>query len=218
MSIKPPSRQRGLSLIELIIFMVVMGIAAAVLLQVMNLASKNSADPVRRKQALLLAEALLEEVELARFTYCDPTDPQAATATVTTVGPTGCSDAAHVELINQEVVPGAVGRPYDNVSDYASALGVAQQSFNDASGNIADINGVAIDTVHLAGYKATVTLNVVPAVSPLGPTGFTITSDGTAANMNVLRITVQVTYGGGSANETVTLDGYRTRYAPRSVP
>jgi MSHA pilin protein MshD len=218
MSTNSPSRQRGLSLIELIIFMVVMGIAAAVLLQVMNLASKNSADPVRRKQALLLAEALLEEVELARFTYCDPTDPQAATATAAVVGSTGCTDNAHLEGIGQEAVTGAVGRPYDNVSDYATALGVAQSNFNDASGNIADVNGAAIDTVRLAGYTATVTLNVVPAVSPLGPTGFTITSSGTAANLNALRITVEVKYGSGSASETVTLDGYRTRYAPRSVP
>jgi MSHA pilin protein MshD len=40
-----------------------------------------------------------------------------------------------------------------------------------------------------------------------------IGDDGNAADTNVLRITVQVSYG----NDTVTLDGYRTRYAPNHL-
>ena len=221
MSINFVRRQQGLSLIELIIFIVVMGIAAVALLKVMGTFTSNSADPVRRKQALLLAESYLEEVELARFTYCDPTDPQAATATAAVIGGTGCSDNAHLEDIGQEAVAGASGRPYDNVSDYASAVNTPQQKFTDGSGNLTDINGNVIDGVRLAGYTVTVTLNVVPAVSPLGPSGamaITSSGPGTPANLNALRITVQVKYGGGTAAETVTLDGYRTRYAPRSVP
>jgi len=214
MSTNQPRRQQGLSLIELIIFMVVMGIGAAVILQVMNFTTKNSVDPVLRKQALLLAEAYLEEVELARFTYCDPTDPLAATAN----SAAGCTDVAHQEAIGQEAVAGAVGRPFDNVSDYATAFGVAQQNFTNGAGALTDVNGNVIDAARLAGYTVTVALNVVPAVSPLGPAALAVTSNGTPAGMNALRITVQVKYGGGSANETVTLDGYRTRYAPRAVP
>lgn len=214
MSIKLMQRQRGLSLVELVIFIVVMGIAAVVLLRVMGMFTSNTADPVRRKQALLLAESYLEEVELARFTYCDPVDPKAAAATSTA----DCS-ANGAEGLGQESIS-SQGRPYDNVSDYATAANVAQQNFTDGSGHLTDINGNLIDsTGQLAGYTVTVTLNVVPAVSPLGPSGaMAITSDTTPAGMNALRITVQVSYGSGANAGTVTLDGYRTRYAPRAVP
>lgn len=207
-------RQRGLSLIELIIFMVIMGVAAAVILQVMNFASRNSADPVRHKQALLLAEAYLEEVEMARFTYCDPTDPKAATAQSVS----DCSNG-YAEVIGQEAVTGAVGRPYDNVSDYSGVTpGTQSQLFINASNQLTDVNGTPIDTVRLADYTVTVGLYVVSNASPLGPAGLTITSSNSPANLNALRIMVQVKYGSGSAAETVTLDGYRTRYAPRAVP
>src|SRR5471030_2998231 len=77
-------RQRGFSLMELIITMVILGIAATGVLQLINLSTRNSADPVRRKQAMLIAEGLLEEVELARMTWCDPSDANVLTATDST--------------------------------------------------------------------------------------------------------------------------------------
>lgn len=210
MCTKRPSRQRGLSLIELIIFMVVMGIAAAAVLQMLNLSAKASADPVRRKQALLLAESYLEEVELARFTYCDPTDPKAATAT----SPAGCTSNAYQEVLGQE--SGGVGRPYDNVSDYAllNLPQSPQQLFLNGAGQLSDVNGASLS---LTGFTVTVALDSVPQATPLGPAGTPVWSNISAAKMDALKITITVTYGTGP-NDAVTLDGYRTRYAPNSVP
>jgi len=208
MSTRRPRRQRGLSMIELIIFMVVMGVAATAVLSIMNIASKNSADPLRHKQALLLAEAYLEEVELARFTFCDPTDTAALTAPDTA----SCS-AGKAEGIGTEA--GEI-RPFDNVSDYATAFDTPQQNFKNAAGNLTDVNGTEIDAIRLGDYTVTVQLSAVPA--GLGPSGHTIVSGQSPSAMNVLRITVQVQYGSKSASETVTLDGYRTRYAPNSLP
>ena len=67
---------RGFSFIELIIFIVIISIAVAGILMVMNYTTAHSADAQLRKQALAIAESLLEEIELARFTYCQPADPQ----------------------------------------------------------------------------------------------------------------------------------------------
>lgn len=64
-------RQSGLSLIELIIFIVIVTTAVAGILTVMNVTVKSSADPMIRKQALAIAEAVLDEV-LARD-FANPT-------------------------------------------------------------------------------------------------------------------------------------------------
>lgn len=56
--------QRGISLIELIIFIVIIGAAMAGVLLVMNQVTRSSADPLIRKQALAVAESMLEEIRL----------------------------------------------------------------------------------------------------------------------------------------------------------
>lgn len=60
--------QLGISLIELIIFIVIIGIAVAGILLVMNNVSGHSADALLRKQALSVAESMLEEIQLQDFT------------------------------------------------------------------------------------------------------------------------------------------------------
>jgi len=61
-------RQRGVTLIELIVFIVIISVGLAGILAVMNVTVGASANPMARKQAVTMAEAVLEEV-LAR----DPT-------------------------------------------------------------------------------------------------------------------------------------------------
>jgi MSHA pilin protein MshD len=187
-------RQRGVTMIELIIFMVIIGAALAGILGVMSLTTKNSADPVRRKQALILAEGLLEEVELAKFSYCDPTDPQAEEAQST-------GQCTIPENWGQESTGTVYGRPFDNINDYVAAPNTAAAAF-DVGGVLADANGNALN---LNGYSARLTIR--PAT--LGGVG----AAGTGADTEVLRITVRVDYDG----QFVELDGYRTRYAPNSL-
>lgn len=62
--------QRGFTLIELIIFMVVVSAGLAGILTVMNTVVKSSADPMVRKQAMALADSILEEIVLKA--YADP--------------------------------------------------------------------------------------------------------------------------------------------------
>lgn len=63
-------RERGLTLIELIMFIIIVSIAVVGILTVMNQVVRASADPVVAKQALAFADAVLEEV-LAK-SYSDP--------------------------------------------------------------------------------------------------------------------------------------------------
>lgn len=186
---RPARRQRGISLVELVMFIVIVSTAVVGILQVFSLTTSRSADPLLRKQALSIAEGLLEEVELAGFTFCDPTDAQADVATgafVSTVAPLGC--AATVEGFDQEA--GGIPRPFDNVNDYVRLAGVGELYPRDAAG-----------ANFPAGYAATV------AIAPdaaFGPAAAPI------PQAAVLRITVTVAYG----NDNVVLEGYRVRYAP----
>jgi MSHA pilin protein MshD len=204
---RPSLRQRGVTMIELILFIVIVGVAVGGILTVMNLTSRGSADPVRRKQALIIAEGLLEEVELAKFSYCDPADPDADNETAT-VSAANCTIAPETwgQLAPE---PAASGRPYDNVNDYVTAPDTWTKAFNNAADALVDANGATLD---VTGYSAR--LKITPAT--LNGIGNELASPPNAANTAdtaVLRITVEVTFDG----ETVTLDGYRTRYAPHSL-
>ncbi len=68
--VQPRMAARGVTLIELIIFIVIISAGVLGILSVLNITSKGSADPMVRKQAMTMAEAILEEV-LAK-NYCDP--------------------------------------------------------------------------------------------------------------------------------------------------
>lgn len=193
-------REQGLTLIELIIFIVLVSIAVLAVLRVLSVNVRSSADPQLRKQALALAEGFLEEVQLARFTYCEPNLDALADDPLARPNPAACTPG---EGAGQEA--GGVARPYDNVNDYVSKFGVAETAFNNAGGDLLDAAG---NKLVLPGYAVTLT------ITPENLNG--INSGSTPATMEVLRITVSVSYNNG--NDSVSLDGYRTRYAPHAVP
>lgn len=186
-------RQRGVTLIEMIFFIVIVSVALAGLMQVFNLTTRDSADPMRRKQALMLAEAMMAEVQQAGFTYCDPTDANAGTA----VDSAGCDDIP--EEFGQVGKEPAGPRPYDNVNDYVSLPGVPTQAFGPVNG-LLDVN---LNPMDVKGYTADLTITPVELVPGIGDN---------SAGSAVLQITVVVTYDAG---QSVRLDGYRLRYAPQ---
>lgn len=73
--------QQGISLIELILFIVIVSISVMSLLLVLNVTTQGSVDPLMRKQALAIAESLLEEVQLQDFSNPTGGFPSEATPT-----------------------------------------------------------------------------------------------------------------------------------------
>jgi MSHA pilin protein MshD len=136
--------QRGFTLIELIIFIVVVAAGLAGILSVMNTVVKSSADPMVRKQTVAIAESLLEEILLKA--YANPTD-----------GYTGSSRAQ-----------------FDDVDDYAgyTSTGITDMTGATVSGLTAynvspavtvtatTLNGVAVKaiTVSVTGPQGAITL------------------------------------------------------------
>ena len=60
-------RARGATLIEVLMFVVIISVAVVGILQVMNIVSGRSVDTLLRKQSLAIAESVLEEIELKDF-------------------------------------------------------------------------------------------------------------------------------------------------------
>lgn len=96
---------RGFTLIELIIFIVVVGAGLAGILAVMNTTVKSSADPMVRKQSMALADSIMEEI--LQKEYCDPD-------TATLAPPAAPVCPASRVAADQE----ALRADYDDVDDY----------------------------------------------------------------------------------------------------
>ena len=172
---------RGFSLIEAVVFIAVVAVGISGVLLAITTATRDSVDPLIRKQALAIAESLLEEIEAMPFTFCDPDDPVAPTAP-------NAAACAVPEAIGPEAgeTRYSLATPFDNVNDY--------HGFNMSP--IVDMSNTPI--AGLDTYTAAVTTTAV------------------ALNgANALLISVIVT---GPRNTVVTVDGYRTQYAPNAVP
>lgn len=73
-------RQRGATLVELLVSIVIVSIAASTILGVLAMTTSGSADPMIRHQAAAIAEAYLEEVLLKPLADPDGIDGEAARA------------------------------------------------------------------------------------------------------------------------------------------
>ena len=95
---------RGFSLIELVVFIVVVAVGLAGVLSVMDRSASASADPMVRKQVVALAESVLEEAlqkefadpdgvdgETTRQTFDNVADYNGKTQAIFTDWPTGLS-------------------------------------------------------------------------------------------------------------------------------
>jgi MSHA pilin protein MshD len=70
--------QQGVTLVELVISIVVIGIAASVILGLLSINVGASADPMVRQQGVAIARAYIEEIMLRSFTDPDGADGEAA--------------------------------------------------------------------------------------------------------------------------------------------
>ena len=137
--------QQGLTLIELIISIVIIGIALAGVLSVMNLTTARSADPMIQHQALAIAEAYLEEILTKEYG-----------------GPTGATDrdefitVGDYSVITDSVPANQLGNTIDGLGSYRVSVGVVSATINSVEMQHIDVSvshphGVNIT---LSGYRA----------------------------------------------------------------
>lgn len=150
-------RARGISLIELLVFIVVVGVAVTGVLTVYSRNARSSADPVVRKQVAAIAESLLEEVLAKPYTYCDPDDANAETA----MSAADCATTAEAAGPEAGETRTANLTPFDNVNDYDGF----------AMTGISDLTGAAV--AGLGAYSAAVQVQPAGAFNGI-PAGETL--------------------------------------------
>ena len=166
---------RGFTLIELLLLIVVVSGALAGVLHVFVQATAHGADPVVRRQALAIAESLLEEVQLMPYTYCDSEDANVETAT----SPAGCASGA--EAMGPEAGETRFASPsFDHVNDYhgyamSGVVDITNTPVSGLAGYSASVN-VAAATLHTISAASGDALHITVTVN--APGGISVTLDG----------------------------------------
>ncbi|WP_029148062.1 prepilin-type N-terminal cleavage/methylation domain-containing protein [Methylophilus sp. 5] len=184
----------GFSLVEMVVFIVIVTTAIAGVIGALAFMSGHSADPLARKQAIAIAESLMQEIQQMPFTFCDPDDPNASTAN-------SAADCSTSQANLGGPSPAGESRysatnPFDNVADYGG--------FTMPGGGCTGICRIGSSTA-LAGLNA---YSASVAINQAGGAGAFAGLPAAA----VLQIVVTVT---GPANTTIRLTGFKVRYAPK---
>lgn len=176
--------QRGVTLVEQVMFIVIISVGVIGLVAALNPMIRSSADPMQTKQLMAIAESILGEVMHQSFSWCDPEDAAATTA----IAYAGCTNpqSSSGPVPAGETRSGGAGAAFDNVADYGG------WSMSDVS----DVEGGNVMT----GYSASV------ALANAG------TAFGLADNTAALSVTVTVTRGTDSYALTGYRFRYAPRY------
>jgi MSHA pilin protein MshD len=146
-------KERGVTLIELVITITLIGIAVSAVLGTLAANAKSSADGMVRAQAMAIADAYLEEIRLKSFTDPDGVD-----------GETGRLNFDDVDDYNGLSDVGAIdqfGNAIAGLGDYRVAVAVLHSS---GLTGVASANALRIDVtvtnpaagvdVRVTGYRA----------------------------------------------------------------
>lgn len=160
--------EKGFTLIELVITIVILGIGVTAFTQLMNASTVASVDPMVRQQAHAIAQSYLEEIFLN--TFCDPN--------LSTDCPAFCTGANICSTCGGSASPAPPENRsgYDDVCDYNGLTNTgARNQFNDAIATLSDYNvSVTVDDngVSLSGLSSAngqvvrVDVNVTHADNP----------------------------------------------------
>lgn len=149
--------QRGVSMIEAVMFIVVVSVALVVVLKAFDIANQGSADPILRRQSLAIAQSLLDEIGYKDFANPSPG------------GYAGPYNAATRSQFDD--VMDYNGLPLSGISDLSGTTVVGLSGYRASVAVVAAAFGSVPST---AGYRITVTVT--------DPANNTLTLDGYRAN------------------------------------
>ena len=183
------SRQGGVTLVELIIAMVIISIAAVALLQGLGLQSQRNVDPMIQSQAQRLAIQYLQEVSNKPFF-----DPSADPRLDPNLALPANRSAVISSIIDKTGRASSNRLLWDNIYEY--------DEYND---DIKDITGTAIAA--LANYRVNIEVNIETGLSLVNTVMANSTDSDCPAKIALISVTVT-----DPRNQDTTFRAYRTSY------
>lgn len=188
--------EQGFTLIDVLMLIVLIGVVAGSMTVMFARMSSQSAEALRSRQALSVAQTLINEVRMMPFTYCDGA-----------IQAVNCG-ASPVDLIGPEAGelryhtnPQAVW--FDGVSDYhrLAQPGPGCAGICDLQGNVLNPPGSVLDGCEAAIVMAPQAMTNIAAADAIG-----------RPQTLLISVTVRCT-----GIPDVVLQGIRTRHAPTSI-
>ncbi len=136
-----PTNQKGLTLVELVISMVVIGIVVTGIFGALSGMAGSSGDPVPRTQAIAIAEAYLEEVRLQQYETvgsCPAVPPPGGRSRFT--------HSCHYQGLTDNGARDQFGNAIVGLEDYQISISINQSSA---------LTGIAATDAQLIGIAVT---------------------------------------------------------------
>ena len=145
-------RVAGFTLIEVVVTLLVLGIAAAALVGVYSNMVSGSADPAIQQQAITVAEAYMEEVMGKEFD--DPVLPETGSAEAGETRPS-FNDVQDYNALPDNQVRDRNGNPIAQLAAYSVTVSVAGAVLNGVNAMQVDVTVThpAIDAIALSGFR-----------------------------------------------------------------
>jgi MSHA pilin protein MshD len=149
--------QHGVSMIEAVLFIVVVSVALVVVLKAFDIANQGSADPILRRQSLAIAQSLLDEISFKDFANPSPGGYAGPYNAATR---SQFDDVMDYNGLSLSGISDLSGAAVTGLSGYRAVVAVAAAAFGSVPST--------------AGYRITVTVT--------DPANNTLTLDGYRAN------------------------------------
>ncbi len=196
--------QQGFTLIDVLVLIVLIGTVAGSMTVMFGRLASQSAQSMYDRQALALAQTLLDEARMMPMTYCDPQDANAANANAAALGAGNCT--SRVDAIGPE--PGetrylAAPNGFDGVSDYHNLTmpGGGCAGICDIAGNLLN---PATTTLAACRASITTTAQAMPGVAALDVNG--------RPQALLIRVTLRC-----PSRADLVLEAVRMRHSPKVI-
>jgi MSHA pilin protein MshD len=138
-------RARGVTLVEVLLFILIVSIALAAILNVLTVAVAHSGDPLLRRQSLAVGESLVQEIDAVPFGQTDPRSgaaeslgPEAGESRGSNTNP--FDDPRDYSGYSESGITTPDGTAISGLSAYSASVSAAQQSL----GNIPAGDGLLV--------------------------------------------------------------------------
>jgi len=109
---KSANAEQGVSLIELIVFIIVVGIASSALFATYNYSLQHNADPLIQVRAIELAQAKLDEIIALKY---DANTPTGGIPACSSAGVAACDNTTDANMNDVDDFNGVSDTPYSTV-------------------------------------------------------------------------------------------------------